>query len=96
MKTFNFILLLFVYKAKASTMRVLQFGVDETIKGPGSYAKLLNHNPAEEFPEAFTLCYRSKTMVNRHTESANSLELPSNDGHHHWIEFYIGYTTTTS
>ena len=90
------VLLPWLLLVQSSTMRVLQLGVDEAVIGPASYARLLNHDPGEEFPEVFTLCYRSKTMVDRTRESCNAIELPSYHGGHHWVEFYVGYSATES
>ena len=89
----------FVHGAEAANMKILQFGVDETISSPVSYASLTNHSPADPFPRVFTVCYRSKTMFDRLRNSkdptTNALQFPTRDGDV-WFEFSEKYDRTMS
>ena len=67
---------------KSSGIKILQFGSDESVSSPLSYASLVNHSPKNpEFPEQFTVCYRSKTAsVRKQDLVTDVVEIPSDNG----------------
>ena len=64
-----------------NTIKVLSFGIDGNDSGTLNYATLENAKE-EQFPEVFTVCYRSKSTF----ASTNRIEIPSKTGNV-WIAF---------
>ena len=60
--------------------KVLEFAANGLDTNPTSIATLVNHEPEVPFPDAFTLCWRSKNSFSRGFWPGNFLEIPFKPG----------------